>query len=88
MSGGNTQAIIGGMAKVMISVPDELLKSFDSLAQEEGRTRSGMVQDLMTERVTRGSRPTTEEITARLEAIAGPLGGDSVRLVKEGRPKR
>ena len=88
MTAGNTKAIVADMAKVMISVPAELLESFDSLAKEEGRTRSGMIQDLMTERVARGSLPTTEEITARLEAIAGPLGGDSVRLVKEGRPKR
>lgn len=76
------------MAKVMISVPEELLLRFDGLAERLGRSRSGLLQELMTDRIERDSEPTTEELTAMLDRLRTGLGGDSVALVKEGRPRR
>ena len=34
------------MRKVMISVPDELVLEFDQLADNLGKTRSGLIQEL------------------------------------------
>lgn len=34
------------MAKVMVSVPDELLERLDAAARESGRTRSGLLQHI------------------------------------------
>ena len=41
------------MAKVNISLPDELLEQIDTLAAELDRSRSGLVQEATAEYVTR-----------------------------------
>ena len=41
------------MAKVNISLPDELLEQIDTLAVEMDRSRSGLVQEATAEYVTR-----------------------------------
>jgi len=41
------------MAKVNISLPDELLEQIDALAAETDRSRSGLVQEATAEYVTR-----------------------------------
>ena len=74
--------------KVLISVPLDLLTEFDSLADSLGKTRSGLLQDVMRERIGAPRQLSPEEIRALIDARSGNFGGDSVRAVKEGRPKR
>lgn len=54
------------MAKVMISMPDDLLASVDSEAARRKTTRSGLLQDLARREV---GRPSKEELMAKLEEI-------------------
>ena len=51
MASGNT---LFGMAKVMISVPDDLLERVDAAAEEAGETRSRFVRDALRARLATG----------------------------------
>ena len=73
--------------KVLISVPEDLLAEFDSLADSLGKTRSGFLQEIMRERVGAPRKLDPSEIKAMIDARSGNYGGDSVQAVKEGRPK-
>ena len=73
--------------KVLISVPVDLLAEFDSLADSLGETRSGLLQKVMRERLAAPRQLTAEEIRAMIDSHRGNYEGDSVRAVKEGRPK-
>ncbi|MCB0871514.1 MAG: ribbon-helix-helix protein, CopG family [Solirubrobacterales bacterium] len=57
------------MAKVMVSIPDELLAEIDSEARRQGTTRSGLLQQAaMTEIGIR--RITPEEVRAELDELS------------------
>ena len=43
------------MAKVMVSIPDDLLAAVDAAARRESRTRSGYVQEALRHRLTGGA---------------------------------
>lgn len=75
------------MAKVMISLPDELLADLDSEAARRGTTRSGLLREL----ADRDLRRRGEDRAARIEAIMGDgvaHGGDVASVVKRQRPDR
>lgn len=72
------------VAKVMISIPDDLLKSLDACARANRETRSGFLRRLV-------EREVSAKILSRrkeFEDLLGPpisLGGDAARLIREDR---
>ena len=75
------------MAKIMISVPDELLARLDAHARRHGKTRSGLVQELA-ERELHGDRQRLQRELADLLAGASSHGGQGARFVREQRNAR
>jgi len=72
------------VAKVMISIPDELLERIDAHAESRGETRSGFLQRVSGAAVAEESDARRREI----EELLGPpvpLGADSARLIREDR---
>jgi hypothetical protein len=75
------------VAKVMISMPDDLLSRLDAQARANRETRSGFLRRLA-ERELEGARAAErEEIESLLEEAMVPegLGGDAARLIREDR---
>lgn len=73
------------MAKVMISIPDELLGRLDDYARRQGTTRSGLLRDLAERELSAQVR---RRGIRRVLAAASPHGGESVRYVRELRQAR
>jgi metal-responsive CopG/Arc/MetJ family transcriptional regulator len=74
------------MAKVMISLPDDLLADVDREAERRGTTRSGLFRDLADQMLLQRA----ERRAARakeLLASAQPHGGNAAEQVKANRPK-
>jgi HicB_like antitoxin of bacterial toxin-antitoxin system len=72
------------VAKVLISIPDDLLGRIDEFARRSAETRSGFLQRLAEREVAIDNARRKQEF----EALLGPplhLGGDTVRKIKEGR---
>lgn len=74
------------VAKVMISIPDDLLKRLDARAKAAHETRSGLLQRLAERELETADRHDREEVERLLDRI-GPLGlgGDAARLIREDR---
>jgi metal-responsive CopG/Arc/MetJ family transcriptional regulator len=77
------------MAKVMISMPDELLKQVDAVAASKGLTRSAAMREF--------AEAALEDRAAKLRAAmaaleigkhAKPHGGNAVELLREAREER
>jgi predicted DNA-binding protein len=77
--------ILAGVAKVMISLPDELLARLDAQAAEHGSTRSATIRDLAEAALGEREQLLAEQMRA-LEGHATAHGGDVVRVLKAGRP--
>jgi len=73
------------MAKVMISLPDDLLARVDARAAERGSTRSATIRDLAEEAFGERERLLAARM-GELEGHANAHGGDVVRELKAGRP--
>ncbi|HST70211.1 MAG TPA: type II toxin-antitoxin system HicB family antitoxin [Solirubrobacterales bacterium] len=75
------------VAKVMISIPDDLLKRLDARAKAWGETRSGFLQRLAEQELERTERHDREEIERLLDEIQPlDLGGVSAaQLIREDR---
>lgn len=72
------------MAKVMISIPDDLLERVDAHARSSRETRSGFLQRIAEREVSSADAGRRRE----LEDLLGPplsLGGDSARMIREDR---
>jgi hypothetical protein len=72
------------VAKVMISIPDDLLDRLDAQARANRETRSGFLRRLAERELD------SERIKERreLEELLGPpvpMGGDAARLIREDR---
>lgn len=72
------------VAKVMISIPDDLLERLDAQAQTNRETRSGFLRRLVEQEIS------AERINRQkeFEDLLGPpvnLGGDAARLIREDR---
>jgi metal-responsive CopG/Arc/MetJ family transcriptional regulator len=72
------------MAKVMISMPDELLARIDAQVKSEHATRSEFLRRLAERELAQEQRQRRQ----RIEDLLGPpvrLGGDGTRLIREDR---
>lgn len=86
--GGNTGYTLH-MAKVMVSLPDDLLRAVDIEAGRRGTTRSGYIRELAEETLQRRSVRRAERM-AEIVAMSGPStghGGRVAELVKANRPE-
>lgn len=68
------------VAKVMISIPDELLKRLDLRAKEAGESRSGFLQRLAEREVRAAEDRKRSEIKDLLREIAALEPGDEPRV--------
>lgn len=80
-----TPGILDAMAKVMISMPDELLARVDRTAAGRKTSRSAVIREF-TEQAYRAQQDRINQIVDEIVANAEPHGGDVVRDLKEGRP--
>lgn len=87
------------MAKVMVSMPEELLAEIDRVAKETGRTRSGLLQHIwrlyMLDRLSRtrpGDRPGVREAIEKAQRtfLSAPVRDerDSTQIIREMRDSR
>ncbi|MDA8073662.1 MAG: ribbon-helix-helix protein, CopG family [Actinomycetota bacterium] len=77
------------MAKVMVSLPDDLLHAIDMEAGRRGTTRSGYLRALAEETLRRRSAHRAQRM-AEIDAMDGPVrchGGGVAALVKANRPE-
>jgi metal-responsive CopG/Arc/MetJ family transcriptional regulator len=78
------------MAKVMVSLPDDLLRQLDAEAQQRGTTRSGLLRSYVEEGIHRRNQRRAErmrQILAEPVASSG-FGGDSVDFLRAERERR
>lgn len=72
------------MAKVMVSMPDDLLARIDARVASEHATRSGFLQRLA-ERELADRKARGHEVERLLDAATGHFGGDAAKLIREDR---
>jgi metal-responsive CopG/Arc/MetJ family transcriptional regulator len=73
------------MAKVMISLPDELLARLDAQAAEHGSTRSATIRDLTEAALGERERLLAERMS-ELDGHATGHGGGVSAVLKASRP--
>lgn len=74
------------VAKVMISMPDDLLERLDSRAKELGETRSGLLQRLVERELEFGADREDDEVGRLMESIKLDFGGiDAAQVIREER---
>jgi plasmid stability protein len=73
------------MAKVMISLPDDLLTRLDAQAAEHGSTRSATIRDLAEAALGERERSLAERM-GELDGYATRHGGAVSAVLKAGRP--
>ena len=77
------------MAKVMISLPDELLQRLDKEAERRNSTRSGLLQTAISHELGSPREDTFKAALARGRAALEPSGSfESADLVRELRDSR
>jgi HicB-like antitoxin of HicAB toxin-antitoxin system len=72
------------VAKVMISIPDDLLERLDAQARADHETRSGLLRRLVERELSVENARRRKEF----EELLGPpvdLGGDAAKLIREDR---
>jgi len=72
------------VAKVMISIPDDLLERLDAQAKANRETRSGLLRRLVEQEISVESANRRKEF----EDLLGPpidMGGDAAKLIREDR---
>jgi metal-responsive CopG/Arc/MetJ family transcriptional regulator len=73
------------MAKVMVSLPDQLLRRVDAEAKRSGTSRSAILRGYADAALSRARQQRSTELQKLLQD-AGPHGGDSAARVKATRP--
>lgn len=73
------------MAKVMVSMPDDLLAEVDAEASRNGTTRSAVMRDFA-DAALRRRRADRAAAIRNLLADASPHGGNAAAQVKATRP--
>jgi Ribbon-helix-helix protein, copG family len=75
------------VAKVMISIPDDLLARLDTQARANGESRSGLLRRLAERELDRAHAAKRREIESLLDkaTVRGGMGGDAARLIREDR---
>lgn len=81
------------MAKVMVSMPDELLAAVDAEAARRGTTRSGLLRTFADDALGDGELERQRVRAARIDEIYRGVkltghGGDGVELIRRGRAER
>ena len=77
------------MAKVMISLPDAMLRELDVHASERGQTRSGVIQQAVRRELGRPDASRFDATLARARAaVRAGEGFDAATLVREVRDTR
>jgi HicB_like antitoxin of bacterial toxin-antitoxin system len=78
------------VAKVMISIPDDLLGRLDTQARANRETRSGFLRRLAERELDAARAAEREEIESLLDkaTVRGGMGGDAARLIREDRESR
>lgn len=78
------------MAKVMVSLPDDLLQRIDAEARRRATSRSGFLQEAAAGALARGEPEAMERAIQRMRGLVGKarLVGDSATLVREERGLR
>jgi metal-responsive CopG/Arc/MetJ family transcriptional regulator len=77
--------MLQSVAKVMVSLPDDLLQELDAEAARMGLTRSGMLRDLADEALRRQGLHRSRRVAA-IVGGASHHGGAVAELVKRSRP--
>lgn len=83
LAAGNT-VYTHPMAKVMISIPDDLLERVDLQARANQETRSGLLRRLVERELSTENARRRKEF----EEMLGPpvdLGGEAAKLIREDR---
>ena len=73
------------MAKVMVSLPDELLSEVDAEARRRGTTRSAVMREFANIVLHRRREARAEAMRSLLDS-ASPHGGNAAEAVKRTRP--
>ena len=73
------------VAKVMISMPDDLLDRLDAQARANRETRSGLLRRLAERELDSARSREQEELEKLLDKATAPMGGEAVRLIREDR---
>lgn len=73
------------VAKVMISIPDDLLTRLDALAWEKHETRSGFLQRLAERELQADLEDRSKEVARLLDLATAPMGGEGAKLIREDR---
>jgi metal-responsive CopG/Arc/MetJ family transcriptional regulator len=81
---GNT-VYTNSVAKVMISIPDDLLERLDAHARANHETRSGFLRRLAERELRADEAHRREEIEELLAKATVHIGGDAARVIREDR---
>jgi metal-responsive CopG/Arc/MetJ family transcriptional regulator len=74
------------MAKVLISIPDQLLERVDAHASANGETRSGFLQRLAVRELDTDEERRRQEVIELLDSLDIDLGGRSAaEVIREDR---
>ncbi|HEX8690446.1 MAG TPA: type II toxin-antitoxin system HicB family antitoxin [Solirubrobacterales bacterium] len=73
------------VAKVMISMPDDLLERLDAQARANRETRSGFLRRLAERELGVEQAMRREELKELLDKATAPMGGEAARLIREDR---
>jgi hypothetical protein len=73
------------VAKVMISMPDDLLDRLDAQARANRETRSGFLQRLAERELGEEQAMRREELEELLDKATAPMGGEAAKLIREDR---
>ncbi|HKI66267.1 MAG TPA: type II toxin-antitoxin system HicB family antitoxin [Solirubrobacterales bacterium] len=76
------------VAKVMISMPDDVLERLDAQARANRETRSGFLRRLAERELDAELTQEREQLEALLDKATAPMGGEAVRLIREDRDSR
>lgn len=64
------------MAKVMVSLPDDLLAEIDAAARRRSTTRSGLLAEAARREIRRRDAAVMQEAAARMEAVGAAFAVD------------
>jgi len=84
LTAGNT-VYTHPVAKVMISIPDDLLRRLDARANAAGETRSGLLRRLAEADIDAAEAARRKHFEGLLEKATAPMGGNAAQLIREDR---
>lgn len=84
LTAGNT-VYTHPVAKVMISIPDDLLGRLDAQARVNHETRSGLLRRLVERELSVDNTRRRKEFEELLGKATEPMGGNAAQLIREDR---